>query len=139
MKTKIIDMYFEEHRRPVDIANELQIPKYTVTRVLQKDNRYLEEKQKRKNINQINHRNRTKEYMKKKQGIKKLKKDADDLILKRLLLQDSIELSERKRLTNMEYRNWNKSAFSYDKNKNRFEFREELGRSYDVPKYIKLD
>ena len=39
----------------------------------------------------------------------------------------------------MAYRNWNKSAFTYNEKKKRFEFREELGRSYDVPKYIKVE
>lgn len=40
----------------------------------------------------------------------------------------------------MAYRNWNKSAYSYNEKKRRFEFKEdELGRSYDVPKYIKVE
>ena len=39
----------------------------------------------------------------------------------------------------MAYRNWNKSAYSYNEEKRRFEFREELGRSHDVPKYIKVE
>lgn len=64
MKTKIIEMYFNEQKKPVEIAKELQIPKYTVTRALQKDIRYFEEKQKRKAINKINHINKTKEHIK---------------------------------------------------------------------------
>ena len=40
----------------------------------------------------------------------------------------------------MAYRNWNKSAYSYNEKKRRFEFKEdELGRRYDVLKYIKVE
>lgn len=53
--------------------------------------------------------------------------------------QASRELSQPKRLSNMAYRNWNKSAFKYNEEKRRFEFDENLGRSYDVPKYIKVN
>lgn len=34
MKTKIIEMYFNEQKKPVEIAKELQIPKYTVLQEL---------------------------------------------------------------------------------------------------------
>ena len=53
--------------------------------------------------------------------------------------QASQELSKGKRLSNLAYRNWNKSAYSYNKAKKRYEFKKELGRSYDVPKYIKIE
>ena len=63
----------------------------------------------------------------------------DDLALKNIHIQDSIELSEHKKLTNMAYRNWNISAFKYNEKRKGYEFREELGRSADVPKFIKVD
>ena len=53
--------------------------------------------------------------------------------------QASQELSKGKRLSNLAYRNWNKSAYLYNKAKKRYEFKKELGRSYDVPKYIKIE
>ncbi|MBO5348419.1 MAG: hypothetical protein J6A89_01170 [Clostridia bacterium] len=138
MKTKIREMYFNEQKKPVEIAKELQIPKYTVTRVLQKDARYLEEKQKRKAINKINHINKTKEYIKNKRKIIQFQNKVDNLILKHMHNQASFELSKGRKLSNMAYRNWNISAYSYDSNRKRFVFKSELGRSSDVPKYIKL-
>ena len=51
--------------------------------------------------------------------------------------QASLELSKVKQLNNIQYRNWNRSAYKYNKDKKRYEFRDELGRSYDVPKYVK--
>lgn len=138
MKTKIIDMYFNEQKKPVEIAKELQIPKYTVTRALQKDKRYSEEKQKRKAINKINHRNRTKEYIKRQRKIIQFENKVNDLILKNMHNQASFELSKGRKLSDMAYRNWNISAYTYDNDKKRFVFKSELGRSSDVPKYIKL-
>ena len=71
--------------------------------------------------------------------INQFKNNADDLILKNMHNQASVELSKPRKLSNMAYRNWNKSAFTYNEKKKRYEFREELGRSYDVPKYIKVE
>ena len=51
--------------------------------------------------------------------------------------QASMEMSKNKKLSDYAYRNWNTSAYSYNKEKRRFEFRAELGRSYDVKKYLK--
>ena len=53
--------------------------------------------------------------------------------------QASNELSAPRKLNNMAYRNWNKSAFDYNEKRKRYEFKKELGRSYDVPKYIKVE
>ena len=47
-KETILDMYFIEHLKPVDIAKELSISKSAVTQVLQKDDRYMAEKERRK-------------------------------------------------------------------------------------------
>ena len=58
-------------------------------------------------------------------------------ILKAKHEQASIELSKSRHLTNENYRKWNQSAYHYNTSKKRYEFDDNLGRSYDVPKYIK--
>ncbi len=139
MKSKIIDMYFNQQKKPVEISKVLQIPKYTVTRVLQKDNRYSKEKQRRIEINKLNHTEKTKTYIKRHRLEQQFKAKNDDLVLKKLHNQASRELSQNKKLSNMAYRNWNTSAYLFNEQKKRFEFRDELGRSRDVPKYIKIN
>lgn len=52
-------------------------------------------------------------------------------------VQATKELSKSSHLTNENYRRWNSSAYQYNHLKKRYEFREDLGRSSDVPKYIK--
>ena len=61
----------------------------------------------------------------------------DDLILRKMHDQATMELSRNSKLSDMAYRNWNTSAYKYNNSKKRFEFREELGKSYDVKKYLK--
>lgn len=139
-KEKILKIYFEEKLRPIDIAKKFNVGKSRITRILQKDSRYIDEKLKRKNSNVKKHNEYVKKYIKDKRQIKKSKNNVDDLILKYMHNQASMEMSKGKKLSNMAYRNWNVSAFSYNDKKRRYEFKDkELGRSHDVPKYIKVE
>lgn len=138
-KETILKMYFFDKLRPKDIAEELNISKSAVSQVLKKDERYQEEKLKRKQQNKLKHIEDTKRIIKTKRKINQFKNNVDDLILKNMHNQASAELSKGKRLNNMAYRNWNKSAYTYNKKRKGFEFRKELGRSIDVPKFIKVE
>lgn len=138
-KDTIIQLYFIEKFRPVDIATELNISKSAVTQVLQKDVRYTAEKARRKVQNKIKHKEYTNNFKKAKRKANQFKNNVDDLILKNMHNQASAELSKGKKLNNMAYRNWNKSAYEYNSRRKGFEFRKELGRSYDVPKFIKVE
>ena len=138
-REEIIKLYFLEGEIPADIAKKLDISKSAVTQVLQKDERYQREKMIRKEKNKIKHKENTKKLIKATRKAKQQKNKSEDLILKRMHNQASQELSKGKRLSNLAYRNWNKSAYSYNKAKKRYEFKKGLGRSYDVPKYIKIE
>ena len=138
-KDTIIHKYFIDKLKPVEIAKELNISKSAVTQVLQKDKRYQKEKIKRIEQNKENHNEKTKKYIKNKREVIKRKKDKDTIDLRNMHNQATAELSKKKRLSNIAYRNWNKSAFTYNKKRKGYEFRKELGRSYDVPKFIKVE
>lgn len=138
-KDTIIHKYFIEKLKPVEIAKELNISKSAVTQVLQKDKRYKKEKIKRITKNKKNHNEMTKKYMKHKREVIKRKKDKDTIDLRNMHNQATAELSKKRRITNIAYRNWNKSAFTYNSKRKGYEFRKELGRSYDVPKFIKVE
>lgn len=138
-KETILKMYFINKLRPRDIAEELNISKSAVTQVLQKDERYKTEKIYRKAKNKEIHNEKTKKYMKHKREKIKRKNDKDNFDLNSMHNQATAELSKKKRITNMSYRDWNKSAFDYNEKRKGFEFKKELGRSYDVPKFIKVE
>lgn len=135
----IIELYFIEKYKPIEISLKLNISKSAVTQVLQTDERYATEKLSRKKANKVKHNENTNSYKRDKRNVNQFKNNVDDLILKSMHRQAISELSKTNKLTNLSYRNWNTSAYKYNSNKKRFEFREELGRSYDVPKYIKVE
>lgn len=139
VKKKVVDMFFKEEKKQIDIARILNISKYKVSRLVTKDIRYQNEKEKRKQISQQKHTENTKQYIASKRKTEKMNSNTEDLILKNMHIQASMELSQGKKITNTAYRNWNKSAYLYNQEKKRFEFRSELGRSYDVPKYVKVN
>lgn len=126
MENEILKLYFEDGLRAVDIAEKLNIPSYKITRVLQKDTRYNEEKNIRKSNNEQKHKQYTKEYMKSKRKVEQFKNKVDDLGLENLHNQASAELSKRSYLTNENYRKWNYSAYNYNPSKHRYEFDEKL-------------
>lgn len=88
-KEKIIDLFYNEHLKSVDIALELNVSNAYVSKIIKKDSRYLEEKNQRKQQNKQKHKERTIEYMKLKQ---KSNKDSYEA-LKAQLKQDAEELS----------------------------------------------
>ncbi len=136
-REEIIKLYFDENYSQKEIVRKLNTSKRYVSKVLLMDSRYNKEKEARKEQNEKKHIENTKEYIKQKRKSNQLKNKSDDLILTNLHRTASVELSRRRKLSSIAYRNWNTSAYTYNKEKNRFEFREELGRSYDVPKFVK--
>lgn len=138
-KKSILDMYFLEHLKPVDIADKLKVSKSAVTQVLQKDERYSKEKEKRKAENYRKHIKDTEERNTRVRKISQFNNSVDDLVIKNMHIQACIELSAPKKLNNMAYRNWNKSAYVYNEKRKGYEFRNELGRANDVPKFIKVE
>lgn len=136
-KESIINLFYIEHLKVKEIAEIINVDSSYITRIIKSDDRYLNEKNNRKVISRKRHIENTKTSVKKSRDVKKFNNKVDDLILKNLHRQASIELSKGKHLTNENYRKWNYSAYRYNPSKKRYEFCEELGRSYDVPKYIK--
>ncbi len=136
-KESIIKLFYINHLKVKEIAQILNVDKSYITRIIKSDDRYINEKNNRKVISQKNHIESTKTGVKKSREIKKFNNKVDDLILRNLHRQASVELSKGKYLTNENYRKWNYSAYKYNPSKKRYEFCEELGRSYDVPKIIK--
>ncbi len=137
MNDKIVDLYFNKKMKQAEIADLLNIAKSTVSKIVRKDSRFITEKEHRKSANKAKHNKNIQKRVEEKRKSTQLKNSVDNLILKNLHTQDSIELSDRKRLTNESYREWNYSAYKYNPSRKRYEFREELGRSNDVPQYIK--
>ena len=131
-KEKIIDLFYNEHLKPVDIALKLGISNAYVSKVIKKDFRYHEEKSQRKQQNELKHKERTIEYMKLKQ---KSNKDSYEA-LKAQLKQDAEKLSYYFDISDRSFRKFNSSAYKYNAKKKRFEIDRKLTVSIDVPKVV---
>ena len=137
MKDEILDLFFDKKMKQKDIAELLNIAKSTVSKVVSKDSRFITEKSLRKANNKVKRNKDIQRRVEQNRKKVQFKNNSDDLILKQMHSQASMELSKRSHLSNENYRKWNKTAYNYNPSKKRFEFDKNLGRSYDVPKYIK--
>ena len=134
MKKEILEMYYSKKMKTKDIAEKLNVSSSYITKIVKADDRYTLEKEERKKNSKIKHNKQIQKYVEEQ---RRKKRNNDYLILKEMHRQASLELSKNSRLSDMAYRNWNESAYKYNTKKKRYEFREELGRSYDVKKYLK--
>lgn len=137
MKDKILDLYLNKNMKQNQIAKKLNISTSKVSRILKNIPEVKQEKDKRKFQNKIKHNKDIQTRVEEKRKATQFKNNVDDLILKHLHSQASLELSKRSHLSDESYRKWNVSAYNYNPSKHRYEFNESLGRSYDVPKFVK--
>lgn len=132
MEDKILQKYFIEKMKQIDIANELNISKYKVSRVVTKDIRYVDEKNRRKIENKKKHIEKTKEYIYKQ---RKLKHDLSRV--KRDHVQAVTELSDRNRpMNNRVFRDWNSSVYKYNSENKSYVLKENIITGIDVPNKI---
>lgn len=134
-KENIITLFYSEHLTVKEIANIQNTSSAYITKVIKQDIRYVEEKEYRKNISKDKRKTAQNKFAKDKR--EKQRVEDNYLFLKAQHEQDAAELSKSRYLSDESYRKWNYSAYKYNPSKKRYEFDSTLGRSYDVPKYIK--
>lgn len=134
-KENIIDMFYKAHLKVKDIADAVNTTSAYISKIVKQDNRYFQEKLFRKDVSKAKRKVSQNTFIKNKREIKKI--EDNYAIVQAQHIQASRELSKSKHLSNEAYRKWNYSAYKYNPSKRRFEFDSSLGRSADVPKYIK--
>lgn len=136
MGEEILKKYFEDKMKQVDIATELNVSKYKVSRVVTKDPRYKTEKERRKESNRKKNREETKKYISKER-----KKKKDDIAYEQLRqahIQATMELSGgRKTISNRAFREWNSSIYKYNEKNQSYQLKSGINVGADVPKTIK--
>lgn len=134
-KENIINLFYCKHLKVKEIAEQLNVSSSYISKIIKQDKRYLQEKTDRKELAKDKRKHDQNQFIRKKREQKKL--EDDYYTVKAQHEQASIELSKSKHLSNENYRKWNISAYKYNPSKNRYEFDSKLGRSADIPKYIK--
>ena len=137
MKEQIIDLFYNKKMSQKAISDELKVSKSYISKVVRTDNRYAQYKSEKMLANKKKHNKQIQTIVETKRKELQFNYAADDLILKKMHNQATSELSKSAHLSNENYRKWNISAYTYNSSKKRYEFDEQLGRSSDVPKYIK--
>ncbi len=134
MKDKVLNMYYIGKKKQIEIANQLNISKYKVSRIVRNDSRFNKEKQDRKLLNKKKHIENTKNYINKK---RKVKSDIDYAILKKQHEQASRELSgSTNYISNRALKKWNSSAYKYNEKDKSYVLRKEINAGRDIPKSI---
>ena len=135
IKEQVLNLYFIKNKKQKEIAEELNITKYTVSRIVTKDDRYINEKEERKKQNAINNKNKTIEYIYSKREQKRINEyDA----VRKMHIQAVMELSEKnKPMNNKVYRDWNPSIYKYNEKSKSYVLKKGINVGADVPKRIK--
>ncbi len=133
-KEEIIQKYYEEDEKIIDISNELKVSRAYISKIIQQDKRYHIKKQVLKDKTQ----ERKREYTKMKMRQIREEKAIQNAIIKQQHIRAIAELSGGYPvISNRAFRKWNASAYKYNKSKKCFEFDRKLSRSYAIPRYIK--
>ena len=135
IKEQVLNLYFIDHKKQKEIAEQLNISKYTVSRIVTKDIRYTKEKEERKKQSKEKNKRTTIEYI----YSTRTKKQVDEYdSVRKMHIQASLELSERnKPMNNRTYRDWNKSIYEYNYNTKTYKLKKGINVGADVPKRIK--
>ena len=126
-------LFYELHKRPSDIAKQVGVVKSYVTKIIQKDERYIEEKERRKAENKEKHKECKRIYIQKRRQEEKMQYQA-------MLVQidkDNNYLSTKKELSDEAFVKWNRSAYEYCKNSSDLKLRDGINAGYNAPKRVR--
>lgn len=130
---EIIKLFYEEHKRPVDIAEQLKVSKSAITKAIQKDERYAEEKEKRMQLSKEKHKESKKKYIRKKRQEEKSQYQA----LMFQINKDNAYLSNRKQISDLAFSKWNRSIYEYDKKSSDLVLKQGINTGADIPKRVR--
>lgn len=134
-KDKIIELFFIKRLKPVDIAKKLKVGMPYITKIIQKDERYIEEKESRKSENKEKNKIQKRIYAQNRRE----KEKQDKIEYERLLIQinqDNQILSTKKKEDDLQFANWNRSAYEYDKDSSDLVLKDNLNIGFNVAKRV---
>lgn len=138
-KEQIILYFYKKKLNIISISNKLNVSKQYVSKVIKTDPRYINEKERRKEVNKKN-RNKKKVIWNRNKR-EKIRTARLDGIMEMQHIQASIELSGRKTINNRAFKKWNSSIYGFNDRTKEFRIKEDMKDkvSYAVPKKIKWD
>ena len=135
-KDKIIELFYEKHLRPSDIAKQLKVAKSYITKVIQKDSRYIEEKELRKAKNR--EKNKIQKRLCAKNRREKEKQERQEY--EKLMLQinnDNLILSTKKKENDLQDAKWNRSVYKYTEDSSDLVLDSNVNAGYNLAKRVR--
>ena len=134
-KDKIIELFFTKHLRPVDISKKLKVGMPYITKIIQKDLRYIEEKEARKLESKEKNKIQKRMYAQNKRKKEKQEKQEYQKLLVQIN-RDNEYLSTKKKENDLQFANWNRSAYEYDKDSSDLVLKDDLNTGFNVAKRV---
>ena len=106
-----------------------------ITKIIQKDSRYIEEKETRKLSNKEKNKIQKRMYAQNKR--KKEKQEKQEY--QRLLVQinrDNEYLSTKRKEIDLQFANWNRSAYEYDKDSSDLVLKNDINTGFNIAKRV---
>ena len=135
-KERILDLFFNEHLKQVDIAKMLDISKQYVSKIVKANSKYEKAKENKLKQNAIKRKEYLKEYFKTYQRSKCEDNSYENL--KAQLNQDTLELSYFSDISDYTFAKWNISAYHRNK-KGNLVLNKDLKVGFNVPKTINMN
>ena len=132
-KDKIIELFFEKHIKPVEIAE--QVGMSYITKIIQKDSRYIEEKESRK----LDNHEKTKEKKRISARNRREREKQEKLEYQKLIQQinkDNEKLSTKKKEDDLQFAKWNRSIYEYDGDTSDLVLKDNINVGFDVAKRV---
>ena len=134
-KDKIIELFYNEHLRPTDIFKELKVKMPYITRIIQTDSRYIEEKEARKQESKEKQKTQKRIYAQnKREKERQEKQDYQKLLVQ--INDDNKFLSTKKKVSDLKYAKWNRSAYDYDENTSDLILKDKILAGFNVAKRV---
>ena len=137
-KEQILDLYFNKHLKQTEIAEKVNASQQYIPKIIEKDEKYENEKSSRKSSNAEKRKIAQAEYQK-----NYVRKKDKDIAYEQLIAQqrqDALELSYNSHpLSNYAFKKANSSIYTYDSIKNQFVMIRGIKAGFDAPKRISMN
>ena len=126
-KDKIIELFFEKHIKPVEIAEQVKVGMSYITKIIQKESRKLDNHEKTKEKKRISARNRREREKQEKLEYQKLIQQIN---------KDNEKLSTKKKEDDLQFAKWNRSIYEYDEDTSDLVLKDNINVGFDVAKRV---
>ena len=131
--SEITRLFYDEHLRPTDIAKQIGVSKSYVTKIIQKDERYIKEKEYRSTQSRERHKVCKRNYINKKRQADK--QEYQSMIIQ--INKDNEYLSTRKEISDIDFAKWHRWMYDYDKKNGDLVLKNGIVTGYNVCKRVK--